>query len=740
MSRPRWINDIITMPHGKYRAEIKRYLLLLLIPVLLLALLYLNVNQVVTKQAEEYAELMVNHFYVQASSMLHEMQLVSNAILRDSNVTRILEVDSANALDSLYICDIIRDGMKESPYVEHSYLICKKSGNIYSDQGLFSSSSLPVLLAKIGSSEAELYVSEAEDSHMLNENGLAPYCIHPIHDANGNIIGALIVTLRMSEFLRIFYDIDAALCAVFNQDVYIASHITNINADHFDWHDEARISAILGEKVTCKYVEGDDYTFMVAVSRESYNRPLYIIIKWFFIYAVAVLLLGYLYLYLVSRNRYQRLSAMVDDLPVSYTGDQSFEHIYENIRKSLEDYRTQREHLQAESKEYTLHMLLTAGEEQEISIEQFQNAGIDPHSNFYYVATFFSSRRADADRKADGHGHAGFFLMLLRSTIKELADQYKIPHAFCGIPDVGTAILYGNDAAALREAVLELCRNVIEILTNSYTINIQATVSNPICSVLNLPAAFQEAQQLRNFAQSINSSVPLISQEDLQHSGSILLNGDFIRQEQILLNTIMTRKYDVVPTMVESILSNHVSALRENYALAQRRLQSISNILLEGVRIASIPGVSTAENVKAISNASSVRQLVAATESVYGLMAEHCRDTTSETDYVALACNYIEQNLSDKNLNVNAICEAAGVSNQRLTRMFQAKFHMAIAEYVNACRIKLVKELLADERLTIVQISQRVGYSNTETFTRNFKKIEGITASEYRKMLSDTIS
>lgn len=738
MSRLRWIIDLKTMPRGKYRTEIKRYLLLLLIPVLLLTLLYINVNQVVKKQAEEYAELMVNHFYVQASSMLHEMQLVSNAILRDSDVTQILEAESANALDSLDICDIIRAGLKESPYVDHTYLICERSGNIYSDQGLFSGSSLPVLLAKIGSSKAELYVSDTEDEfHMLNENGLAPYCIHPIHDMDGNFIGALVVTLRMSEFLRIFYDIDAELCAIYNQDVYIASHITNINVDDFDWHDEASISAILDKNVTCKYVEGNDYTFMVAVSRESYNRPLYIIIKWFIIYAVAILLLGYLYLYLVSKKRYQWLSAMVDDLPVSYTGDQSFEHIYENIRKSLEDYRTQREHLQAESKEYALHMLLTAGEAQEVTIEQFQNAGIDPDCKFYYVATFFSSNKSDADHKADSHGNAGFFLMLLRSAISELAAQHKVPRAFCGIPDVGTAILYGNDAAALREAVLELCRNVIEILTNSYTINIQATVSNPISSVLNLPDAFQETQQLRHFAQSINSSVSLISQEDLQHGGSILLNGDFIRQEQILLNTIMTRKYDVVPTMVESILSNHVSALRENYSLAQRRLLSISNILLEGVRIASIPGVSTAENAKMISGASSIRQLVDATKSVYGLMAEYCRDTTSETDIVALACNYIEQNLSDQNLNVNAICEAASVSNQRLTRMFQAQFHMAIAEYVNACRIKLAKELLADEQLTIVQISQRVGYSNTERFTRNFKKIEGITASEYRKMLSE---
>lgn len=188
--------------------------------------------------------------------------------------------------------------------------------------------------------------------------------------------------------------------------------------------------------------------------------------------------------------------------------------------------------------------------------------------------------------------------------------------------------------------------------------------------------------------------------------------------------------------MVESILAAHVSALRKNYTLAQSRIQAISNALVEGVRMTAFP--SSEEDAKAIGQAGSVRQLVAVTKQVYGRMADQCRETSSEADIVGAACRYIAQNLSDQNLNVAVICEAAGVSVQKLTRMFQSQFHMAIAEYMNACRIKKAKELLTDKQLTISQISQQVGYSNSDTFTRNFKKVEGITASEYRKMLSES--
>lgn len=737
MKRLHWINYFKTLLNGKYRPEIRRYLLLLLIPVIVLALLYVNVNQVVTQQTKDYAELVIDNFYVQSSSMLHEIQLVSTALLRDQEIAWVLRQEDPTALNSLHVSDIIADCLEESPYVQHAYLICEKSGKIYSEKGLFSGESLDAILARIGTTASTLDPDSSETSfHILNESRMAPYCIIPIYDDGGSFQGYLIITLHMTEFLRIFYAMDADLCAIFNEDVYVSSYIKNIKVENFDWRDENCISALVGEPVVCVYRDEADYTYLVAVSRANYNRPLKVIVIWFFIYAAAALVAGYLYLYHVSKKRYQRISAMIEALPLSYMGDQSYEHIYENIRKSLEDYRTQRENLQIENQEHILHMLLETSGDRETTAEQFQKAGIDPNYQFYYVATFFAAEIFDdlVQEKGRTHGTAGFLHMLLRTTVNELANQYQIPCAFCGIPKTGIAVLFGNDAALLKDTVLKLSGNVVEILTSSYTMNIQATISSPVTSVLGLPEAYQETQRLRSFAKSINSNAATISQEELQRSSGVLLNGDFLRQEQILLNTILVRKYDVVPSMVESILSTHVSPLRKNYTLAQRRLQSITNILTEGVRMACVSD-SAIESAKAIGHADSVRQLVAATNQVYGQLAEQSREATSESDIIALACDYIDRNLSDPNLNVAIICEAAGVSVQRLTRMFQSQFNMAIAEYMNACRIKRAKELLPDKQLTVAQIAAQVGYSNADTFTRNFKKIEGITATEYRKTL-----
>ena len=66
--------------------------------------------------------------------------------------------------------------------------------------------------------------------------------------------------------------------------------------------------------------------------------------------------------------------------------------------------------------------------------------------------------------------------------------------------------------------------------------------------------------------------------------------------------------------------------------------------------------------------------------------------------------------------------------------MFQKQLGMGIAEYVNSRRIETATGLLTSTRLKVTQISDQVGYCNTDTFTRNFRKLMGLTPTEYRQM------
>lgn len=91
-----------------------------------------------------------------------------------------------------------------------------------------------------------------------------------------------------------------------------------------------------------------------------------------------------------------------------------------------------------------------------------------------------------------------------------------------------------------------------------------------------------------------------------------------------------------------------------------------------------------------------------------------------------------------KNLTVNYLCSRFHISKNRLYRSFSDNFGNTVNMYVTECRLKKAKELLRESDDSIYKISQTVGIYNYTYFCRLFKKIIGITPTEYRKNEKET--
>ena len=61
---------------------------------------------------------------------------------------------------------------------------------------------------------------------------------------------------------------------------------------------------------------------------------------------------------------------------------------------------------------------------------------------------------------------------------------------------------------------------------------------------------------------------------------------------------------------------------------------------------------------------------------------------------------------------------------------------MTYLSYVNRVRIEQAKKLLNDDALSITDTGYAVGYTDLTHFERIFKKVSGITPSQYRRRTS----
>ena len=102
---------------------------------------------------------------------------------------------------------------------------------------------------------------------------------------------------------------------------------------------------------------------------------------------------------------------------------------------------------------------------------------------------------------------------------------------------------------------------------------------------------------------------------------------------------------------------------------------------------------------------------------------------------IYLIRDYIGKHYSDESLSVRGISEYAGLSASYLCTCFKNETGQTLNQYLTLFRIEKAKQLLSNPLYQIADISFRVGYSNGNYFSKSFKKLMGLSPSEYREKM-----
>ncbi len=92
--------------------------------------------------------------------------------------------------------------------------------------------------------------------------------------------------------------------------------------------------------------------------------------------------------------------------------------------------------------------------------------------------------------------------------------------------------------------------------------------------------------------------------------------------------------------------------------------------------------------------------------------------------------NYLDQDLS-----LIALADLIKMSPYHFARMFKQSVGISPGQYVIKCRIDKAKRLLAKGNLSILEITQQVGFQSQSHFSDLFRRTIGVTPSTYRKSL-----
>lgn len=104
--------------------------------------------------------------------------------------------------------------------------------------------------------------------------------------------------------------------------------------------------------------------------------------------------------------------------------------------------------------------------------------------------------------------------------------------------------------------------------------------------------------------------------------------------------------------------------------------------------------------------------------------------TKNTLDIFNRITDYMETNLSTR-LTIEQICRDNMIGRTQLQNVFQKECQMGVIEYFSKMKINAAKHMIRDGLLNFTQISEQLGYASIHYFSRQFKRITGMTPSDY---------
>lgn len=110
----------------------------------------------------------------------------------------------------------------------------------------------------------------------------------------------------------------------------------------------------------------------------------------------------------------------------------------------------------------------------------------------------------------------------------------------------------------------------------------------------------------------------------------------------------------------------------------------------------------------------------------------NARGSTKKQNLQAVK-DYLDQHYDEK-ISLDNLASLFFINKFYLTRIFKEQFGVSVNSYVLQIRVTHAKQMLRFSDMSIEEIGIKCGIEDANYFSRMFKKVEGISPGEYRKM------
>lgn len=210
-----------------------------------------------------------------------------------------------------------------------------------------------------------------------------------------------------------------------------------------------------------------------------------------------------------------------------------------------------------------------------------------------------------------------------------------------------------------------------------------------------------------------------------------------INDENYILNSLITNRISNAKNKIKNIIDENIKENVSVFSLKQLYTQ-ILNLIFKVCRMKEISySPDNTSDIKLISDilALSSEQINSIIENYLNMLDEHTQKNNDKCN-INIVMQYINKNYMN-DIYLDKMAEYFNVSPKYLSKLIKDNLGITFVEYLTNLRITKAQELLKDTDISIGAIQKNLGFEYRSTFLRAFKKVVGMSPSEYRNKIKN---
>lgn len=296
---------------------------------------------------------------------------------------------------------------------------------------------------------------------------------------------------------------------------------------------------------------------------------------------------------------------------------------------------------------------------------------------------------------------------------------------FCLIPQSDQS-LYANS-----EVFFSLLNQLLASLNPNNDQQYAIGISDIYNDISGIPSAYQEARKSWQNALLWQNASVVFNTSLTQYASRYSVDYTML---EAMYQAIITNHQDTALDIFDQLVANNFNNEKEGKQRALYCQQFTADILGVLVRISTEYDIHTIlESYLSQNTQLSLNKRIDMLRQAIVESCEFIPIHEYDRELINAIFEYCEAHYSDYQLSLSLLADQFHLSKSSISKYFKANSGINFSSYIEKLRIQQAEKLILENKLSVREIAEKIGYQNITTFYNAFRKVKKCTPTEWRQ-------